>query len=329
MRRVELQPGPAVLGGMVDRFVAASRTLGVPVGTSVVLAVSGGPDSMALLHLATRAARMTGWRVSVAHLDHGLRSDSSADARFVADAAAALGLPVDVRRTDVAALAGDRGGGLEDAGRAARYAHLDDLLDAEPPGALAMTGHTLDDQAETVLLHLARGSGLAGLAGIAARRGRVVRPLLGMRRAALRAALDAAGIAYRLDASNADRRFARNRARADLVPLLESLHGGAVEALARTARLAASDDAALDSIAAAALAGRRGADGWISWREPPPAAIGGRILRLAIGPPSPGAERLDALLAAAASGRGGRTIELGHGRRAIIRGHRLRIVGSR
>jgi tRNA(Ile)-lysidine synthase len=281
---------------------------------------------MALLHLALRASGTTGWRLTVAHLDHGLRAESAADARFVTAAAAALGLAAEVRETDVAALATQRGEGLEEAGRVARYAFLGALLAARAPGAVAMTGHTLDDQAETVLLHLARGTGLAGLAGIAARHDAVVRPLLGLRRAALRAALDAAGIAYRLDPSNADARFSRNRARADLVPLLESLHPGAAAAVARAARLAARDEAALDAIAATALAARRSADGWLAWADPPPPPVGARILRQAIGAPAPTAERIDALLEAAAGVRGGRIIELGDGRRAEIRRHRVRIL---
>jgi tRNA(Ile)-lysidine synthase len=180
-----------------------------------------------------------------------------------------------------------------------------------------------------VLLHLARGSGLAGLTGIAPRRGQVVRPLLGMRRAALRTALDAEGIRYRTDASNADQRFARNRSRADLVPLLESLHPGAAEAVGRTARLVAADDAALDELAAACLAARREPGGWLAWATPPPVAIARRVLRLAIGDPFPPAERIDALLSAAARDAGGRTIQLGAGRRAVIRRHRLRIEDDR
>ncbi len=315
-----------MLDGFVPAFLAASRAAGVPDGARVVLAVSGGPDSMALLHLAVRAARGTGWRLTVAHLDHGLRPESAADASFVSDASATLGLAVEVRRTDVAALAAERGDGLEEAGRVARYGLLGSLLAAGPPGGVAMTGHTLDDQAETVLLHLARGTGLAGLAGIAARHGSVVRPLLGLRRAALRAALDEAGISYRLDGSNADTRFGRNRARADLVPVLESLHPGAAASVARAARFAADDGAALDAVAAAALAERRSPDGWVDWSDPPPAPIGARILRQAIGAPAPTAERLEALLAAAASGRGGQIIELGNGRRALVRRHRVRIL---
>ncbi len=272
---------------------------------------------------------MTGWRLRVAHLDHALRPGSGTDAEFVAGLAGRLGIPVSVRRTDVAALAGERGDGLEEAGRVARYAFLDELLDAAGPNALAMTAHTLDDQAETLLLNLARGSGPAGLAGIAPRRARIVRPLLTMRRADLREALDAQGIGYRLDPSNVDRRFARNRVRGELLPLLESLHPGATAGIARSASRAAADEAALAALAAAALAARRSADGWVNWNLPPPDAIGSRILRLAVGPPAPAAERIAAVLVAAAGGRGGLTIELGRGREALVRRHRVRIVQRR
>jgi len=272
---------------------------------------------------------VTRWRLRVAHLDHGLRPGSEGDATFVADFTDRLGIPVSVRRTDVAALAAQRGDGLEEAGRQARYAFLAELLDAAGPDALVMTAHTLDDQAETLLLNLARGSGPAGLAGIAPRRSRIVRPLLAMRRADLREALDAEGIDYRLDPSNVDRRFARNRARAELLPLLESLHPGAAAGIARSASRAAADEAALVSLAAAALAARRTAGGWLDWGAPPPDAVGSRILRLAVGLPAPAADRIAAVLAAAAGGRGGLTIELGRGREAVVRRHRVRIVHRR
>jgi tRNA(Ile)-lysidine synthase len=281
---------------------------------------------VALLHLGHRAVPSTGWRLRVAHLDHALRPGSGTDAEFVAGLAGRLGLPITVRRTDVAALAGERGDGLEEAGRAARYAFLDELIDEAGADAVAMTAHTLDDQAETVLLNLVRGGGPAGLGGIAARRDRIVRPLLAVRRGDLRGALDAEGIAYLEDPSNADRRFARNRVRADLLPLLESLHPGAAAGIARSASRAAADEAALVALSAVALAARRTADGWLDWRSPPADAIGSRILRLAIGSPAPSAERIAALLDAARGRSGGRSIELGRGRRAAVRRHRVRIL---
>ena len=155
--------------------------LGAADGATVVLAVSGGADSMALLHGAARARGR--WRLTVAHLDHALRPDSADDAAFVTAAAAALGLASAMRRTDVAALARTEGRSLEDAGRAARYRFLAEVAGAD---GLVFTGHTADDAAETVLINLLRGSGLAGAAGIPARRGNVLRPLLGERRATLR-----------------------------------------------------------------------------------------------------------------------------------------------
>ncbi len=152
-----------------------------------------------------------------------------------------------------------------------------------------------------------------------------MRPLIGERRARLRELLDAAGIAYRDDPSNADPEFLRNRVRAELLPLLEALRPGAVDRIGRFARLAADDDALLDEVAAAELARRRDADGAIDWHDPPSAALGRRVLRLAIGDPAPSAERLEALLEAAAGDRGGLQIELGGERVATVTGRRIRI----
>jgi tRNA(Ile)-lysidine synthase len=316
------------MAALAARFEASLLRLGVADGAPIVLAVSGGPDSMALMHLATVTAPTHDWRLTVAHLDHGLRDGSADDARFVAAAASELGLPATVNKTDVGALAAERGDGLEEAGRVARYAFLDEVAAAAGPYAVILTAHTADDQAETVLLHLARGTGLAGLSGIAERRGRVIRPVLGERRADLRAALEAAGIRYRVDPSNGDSRFARNRARTDLLPAFEGLHGGAIEALTRMAQQTAADDWLLDALALADLAARRSADGWIAWRPPPPGAIAARVLRAAAGVPAPSGARTGALLAAANDERGGRVIELGGRRSAEVRRGRVRILRS-
>jgi tRNA(Ile)-lysidine synthase len=278
---------------------------------------------MALLHGAARLLETDAvrWRLAVAHLDHTLRPDSADDASFVANAAAALDLPCHLRRTDVAALARAEGRSIEDAGREARYRFLAEVAEAH---GLVATAHTLDDQAETVLLNLLRGSGLAGARGMPARRDRVVRPLLGERRAALTAWLDAAGLPYRRDPTNDDAAFLRNRVRAELVPLLESLRPGAVERIGRYASLATDDDVLLDELAAAELE-RRARDGRIDWRDPPQPALGRRVLRLAIGDPAPAAERIEALLEAAAGERGGVTIELGGGRTATVRERLIRM----
>jgi len=294
----------------------------LPNSATLWLAVSGGPDSMALLHGAAGIATEREWSLRVAHLDHGLRDGATDDARFVAETAEALGIPATVEHADVRAIAAAEHRSLEDAGRAARYRLLNRLAGA---GAWIATGHTADDSAETVLLNLARGSGLAGLRGIPPRRGRIVRPLLGERRLHLRRLLDEAGQAYRIDPSNADSAFRRNLVRHRLLPVLEELNPDAVGAIARYARLAADDDALLDALASDELARRRLPDGRIDWHRPPPVALGRRVLRLAIGRPAPNLERIEALLRAAAGARGGVTVELGGGRRASVRERHIRL----
>jgi tRNA(Ile)-lysidine synthase len=318
---------PSALDRLATDVDAGASTLGLADDIAVVLAVSGGADSMALLHGAARLVETDArrWMLTVAHLDHGLRPDSADDAAFVTDAAAALALPVEVRRTDVAALARDKGQSIEEAAREARYRFLDEMA---PPGALIATAHTADDAAETVLINLLRGSGLAGVAGIPARRGPIVRPLLGARRATLRALLDAAGIVWRDDPSNEDRAFLRNRVRHELLPLLEELRPGAVDRIGTFSRLAADDDLLLEELAAAELTRRRGAHRAIDWHDPPSAPLGRRVLRLAIGDPAPSAERVEALLDAAGGDRGGVRIELGGGRVASVRGRMIRISSA-
>ena len=164
---------------------AGAGRLAIPDDATLVLAVSGGPDSMALLHGAARLVETDArtWHLTVAHLDHALRPDSADDARFVADAAEALALRFESLRTDVVALARDEGRSIEEAAREARYRFLEAVA---PEDALIATAHTADDAAETVLLNLLRGSGLSGVRGIPPRRGRIVRPLLDVRRVTLR-----------------------------------------------------------------------------------------------------------------------------------------------
>lgn len=309
------------LAGLVR---AGTDRFGVSADAQLVLAVSGGSDSVALLHGAARlvATGQRAWRLSVAHLDHALRPDSADDAAFVVAIASALGLPSEARRTDVAALARDQGCSVEEAGRDARYGFLEEVA---PTGALIATAHTLDDVAETVLINLLRGSGLAGMGGIPGRRGRILRPLLDARRDELRELLIAAGIEYRVDATNTDPTFLRSRVRAELLPVLESIRPGAIERIGRFSRLAAADDALLDELAAGELATRTGEGGGVDWRRPPPAALARRVLRLAIGHPAPSAERIDALLAAAAGDRGGLVVELGAGRVASVRHRRIHL----
>jgi tRNA(Ile)-lysidine synthetase-like protein len=308
----------------LERLAAAvargTDALSISKDAIIVLAVSGGPDSTALLHGAARLVQSGAqqWRLLVAHLDHQLRDDSATDADRVHLTAESLGLPFRPGRTDVAALARAEGRSTEDAGRQARYRFLEEVAAAEGADTLIASAHTADDLAETVVQRLVRGSGLRGLRGIPARRGRVIRPLLGERRASLRAALDEGSIAYLLDPTNADPTHAdRNRIRAEILPAMELLNPRIVEALQRLARLTADDDDVLDALAAAELATRRTASG-IDWHNPPTRAIGRRVVRLAAGEPAPSAERIEALLDGAEGPRGGLTLELGGGREASV-----------
>jgi tRNA(Ile)-lysidine synthase len=315
-----------IAAGILGRLLAeGADRLKIPPGAPLVLAVSGGPDSMAMLHGAHGLAAARDWQLVVAHLDHGLRPESGDDAAFVTAAADALALPWRLRRTDVAAEAAEAGIGVEEAGRVARYAFLDEVAEGLGPDALVVTAHTADDLAETVLLNLVRGTGLRGLRGMPARRGRIVRPLLHARREDVRAALDEAGLAYRSDPSNADVDHSRARVRSEIMPTLERLNPATVDALVRFAELAADDDTLLDTLAAEELGRRRDTEGAIDWRQPPPRALGRRILRLAIGHPAPAADRIESLLDAAEGPRGGLVIELGRGRTAQVRGRRIRI----
>jgi tRNA(Ile)-lysidine synthase len=245
---------PAELRLVAGRAARALAAAGVPVaGDGVAVAVSGGADSLALLHALRALARPRGWRLAVVSVDHGLRAGSASDAAFVADHAKALGHPVRVRTLGPADLEPHHRAGPEGAARAARYAALWPATDELGCHWLA-TGHTLDDQAETVLLQLLRGAGPDGLAGMAVRSGRLLRPLLTTRRAETRACCAAIGLDWREDPTNAGDGPLRNRVRQRLLPLLEDLRPGATQALARTAALAADERDWLAPLVAETLA---------------------------------------------------------------------------
>jgi tRNA(Ile)-lysidine synthase len=232
---------PAELRRVADLAAKVLATAGVPgPGDRVAVAVSGGADSLALLYALRVLARSRGWRLAVLTVDHGLRPGSAADAAFVADHAKSLGLPARLLTLTPADLQAHRAAGPEGAARGARYGALWPAADELGCRWLA-TGHTLDDQAETVLLQLLRGAGPDGLAGMAVRAGGLLRPLLGVRRAQTRACCTALSLAWREDPTNAGQEPLRNRVRTQLLPLLEHLRPGATQTLARTATLAADD----------------------------------------------------------------------------------------
>jgi tRNA(Ile)-lysidine synthase len=209
----------------------------------VVLAVSGGADSLALAVCAAFVADRDARPVRSVVVDHGLQPGSPDVAARAAQQVRALGLPA-----DVVAVAVDRHGGPEGAARAARRTAL---ARAAGPDGVVLLAHTLDDQAETVLLGLGRGSGPRSLAGMAAVDGRWRRPFLRLRRADTEAVCRAHDLAWWDDPHNADPAFRRSRVRHEVLPLLDTVLGGGVrEALARTAERLRDDTAVLDALAA-------------------------------------------------------------------------------
>lgn len=223
----------------VDRGL---RLSGVPLaGQAVVLGLSGGADSVALLDALVSLVGRRGFRVVAAHLDHGLRPGSAGDAASCRSLCERLGVPLHTAVADVSARARRERGGLEQAARRERYTFLRRVR--EETGAVAIAvAHTRDDQAETLLMRLLRGAGATGLGGMRPRVGHVVRPLLGVSREEVLAHLRDRGLEWREDPTNTDLRYLRNRIRHELLPYLEARFNPALrEGLARTAGLLADE----------------------------------------------------------------------------------------
>jgi tRNA(Ile)-lysidine synthetase-like protein len=270
-------------------------------GDTVVVAVSGGPDSLCLLHVLRDLAGELGIALHVAHLDHMLRgAESAADATFVAAIAHAWGLPATIVAKDVRALAESTRANLHQAGRVARYEVLADVAQARGARAVAVA-HNADDQAETVLMHLLRGAGPAGLRGMRPVVAwhewglgvggwglvhansppnpdlHLIRPLLPVPRAAIEGYCAAHGLQPRRDPTNQDRSATRNRIRHELLPQLIEYNPHIVEALGRTAAICAHEhnlvEQALETAWPALARERPGAVDFDAdaWRELPPA----------------------------------------------------------
>jgi tRNA(Ile)-lysidine synthase len=249
----------------LERFL--DHTAHVTSGDRLVVAFSGGPDSTALLWGLCQLAPRYGFEVSAAHLDHGLDPGSAARAAAARDLATALGAPIVVERRDVAGLR-RAGESPEAAARRVRYGFLEEVRERRRARWIA-TAHHRDDQAETVVLRLLFGSGLAGLAGIRPVHGAVLRPLLDLGRAELAAAVAAAGLAPLADPTNSDLTVPRNRIRHLLLPVLadtaglaehelaERLAGLAARARGATIRLDGSLDRRLDPAAGPGLSPAR------------------------------------------------------------------------
>jgi tRNA(Ile)-lysidine synthase len=239
------QPDP-----FTHRFLANLRALGVADDACVLVALSGGADSVALLHLLRFASAQAGRAVFAAHFDHAMRPESGRDAAWVAGLCRAWGVPLVTGRAE-------SGLRTEEEARDARYAFLRQARD-EVRAEWIATAHHADDQAETVLFRVLRGTGIAGLAGIPAvdaERG-LLRPLLPFTRARIRRYAREHGLRWREDASNARLDPARNRIRHEILPLAErTVAPGARAALARLSRLAAEDEAAWNAVLAAEMEG--------------------------------------------------------------------------
>jgi tRNA(Ile)-lysidine synthase len=222
----------------------------LPPGGRVLVALSGGPDSVALLHVLQTLERRGHLIVAgAAHFNHQLRgAEADADEVFCRELAASVRVPIIVGRGDVRRMAAESGRSIEDAARTARYSFLNGAAASFAAAAIAV-GHSLEDQAETFLLRLIRGAGPAGLSGVRPRAGIVIRPLLEISRADLRAYAAEHGLAFREDSSNADVGIPRNRVRLELLPHLQQFSPAIAETLARQAAVARADDEFLEAAA--------------------------------------------------------------------------------
>lgn len=227
----------------------------IPPGTRLVVGVSGGADSLALLHILNHLRPRLDAHLHVATLDHGLRGDDgAADAAFVVEIASAWGLPVTAGRVDAAKLAASLGVGIETAARRARYDFLAETARQAGADRVAVAHHA-DDQTETILMHILRGAGLDGLNGMQARAPLpghpdllLLRPLLGVRRAALTAYCTAHHLEPRHDATNFETHTLRNQLRLQALPILTKINPQLVDALGRLSEAASMDSSYIDAM---------------------------------------------------------------------------------
>ncbi len=263
---------------LLDTVAAAVRRERlIPDGAAVLIALSGGADSMALLHAMRALAPAHGWRLAAAHVNHGLRGDEAErDEAFAREWCARWSVPLHVMRADVAAEAAARGEGLEETGRRIRYAFFNELCACEGYDRIA-TAHTASDNVETLLLHLARGSGVRGLGGIRPLLGRRIRPLLDVTREEVEAYCRENAVPFVTDSTNFDTAYCRNLLRHEAVPALRRVNPRLEEAAGRLARAARRDDDCLETLAAALLDEARLAEDVF---DPAPLAAAHEALRL-------------------------------------------------
>jgi tRNA(Ile)-lysidine synthase len=257
-------------------------------GQKVLVAFSGGADSTALMHLFSRLRESWSLEIAAAHLNHALRGEQSdADESHCRQVCSAWHVPFFSRKAEVAQEAKQRRLSIEVAARQVRYAFLEEVADAIEADVIAL-GHTRDDQVETVLLNLTRGTGAAGLAGMPLRRGRFIRPLLPVSRSQVRAYCALHGLSFVEDASNMDARYSRNRIRHQVLPELRLINPRADEAIERLALVMRDEEdwwrTYLQALEPQFTLGRTQHEWQLSleWLTQQPEAIQRRVIRYAL-----------------------------------------------
>ncbi|MBX3370874.1 MAG: tRNA lysidine(34) synthetase TilS, partial [Nitrospira sp.] len=248
-------PSTATPHPLHNKVIRALRTRALlQPGQSVLVAVSGGPDSVALLSLLHELAPAWNFSLTVVHCNYGLRgAESDGDASFVAELCRRLKIPCVVKALQIPAREPGRSSSLQARARELRYQLFRDLVTELGIERVAL-GHTADDQAETVLLRMLRGAGLRGLGGMPHRRGNLfVRPLLTVTRREILSYLETKSLSFRTDSSNATSVYLRNRVRHELLPVMQSLAPATVPLLARQADIVREDDRLLERLAARRL----------------------------------------------------------------------------
>lgn len=300
--------------------------------TLTLVALSGGLDSVCLCYLLCEA----GYPVAAAHFNHRLRGEESdADERFVREFCKERNVPLFVGSGDVAAFAEEERIGTEEAARKLRYAFLERTA-RECDACCIATAHHANDNAETVLFNLARGTGSAGLAGIAARCGMLVRPLLGVTRAELLSYAHENGLAWCEDATNEDENYTRNFIRAQLLPRMEEVNAAAVQHIGEAAGRLREDEEFLTELAEARLSSLFESDGAVSLAGgdllDAPAALRRRMLRAMLRRLGAGEKDFSAAhycsLEELLRDRKRRTLDLPHGVRAVWDGGVLRLENA-
>ena len=295
---------------MTDKILHHCRREGLfRPGEQVVCALSGGADSVALLHCLLALREDLQITVSAAHYNHCLRGEASdLDEAFVRRLCASLHVPLAVERGDVAACAAEHGRSMEEAARHLRY---DFLL--RQPGVIAVAHHA-DDQVETVLLNLLRGTGLKGLCAMSPRQERVVRPLLNVTRQEIRDYLTAHNLTWREDATNAEDDALRNRLRHHVLPLLQAENPNLPATVGRMTALLQADEAYLSCRTEALLRQARQEDGWdCETLRQAPAVLRRRAIRQLLAIPKPAMHHVDAVEGLLENLQGSASVELPDG----------------